>query len=253
VRGWRSLYRLPAVCVVLATGAVGAWMIGLVHRNPLDQRRARARWVHRVTPWISRAVGASVTSRTAIGAVPTGAGMTVANHISYVDVFLIAAQLPVVFVTSTEIRDTPVLGLFCRLAGCVFVDRQSARALRTQIHELAELMRDGVHIVVFPETTTSHGNTVLPFKAALFEAVRLSGRPLWVACIEYPAPERRTAAYVDDDTFAAHLIVLVSHPGIASSITWIAHEPEPARLDARALAHWSREAVVSAMAGAPSE
>ena len=236
--------------LVLGAGAVGAWWIGVVRRHPIQQRLARARWVHRITPWITRAVGARVTTRSAIGGAPTGAGMTVSNHISYVDVFLIAAQLPVVFVTSTEMRDTPVLGLLCRLAGCVFVDRQSARALRAQIHELAELMRDGVHIVVFPEATTSHGHSVLPFKAALFEAVRLSGRTLWVACVEYPAAERRISAYVDDDTFASHLTRLLRHSGIAPSVTWVAHDPEPARRDARALAQWSRDEVVAAMSGA---
>ena len=254
LNGLRSIARLVAIFLVASFTTVGLGLVSLLRRRPIDQRLARARWVHRMSPWFIRSLGVRLSSRNRLAQAPSGAGMTVANHISYVDIFLLAAQRPAVFVTSTDVEEPPVIGFLCRLGGCVFVDRRSARALRRHLSELADLMRAGVHVIVFPEATTSYGNGVLPFKAALFESVRLSGRPLWVACVEYPAHEQQVAGYVDeDDTVPKHLRRMVAAPGLSPCITWVAHEPEPARLDARALAHWSREAVVSAMAGAPSE
>ena len=156
---------------------------------------------------------------------PHGGGMTVSNHLSYVDVLLIATRYPVVFVTSTEVRDGFALGPLCRLAGGAFVDRRSTSKLRTEIAALARLMREGLHVVVFPEATSTRGDRVLPFKAAMFEAVRMAERPLWVARVSYPAAQLRTASYAGNDVFIGHLTGLLMAPRHTPTVTWLAADP----------------------------
>ena len=171
--------------------------------------------------------------------------MTVANHISYVDVLLIAAAVPTVFVTSAEVRDTPGLGFLCRMAGCAFVDRRSAHGLRSEISALASVIRSGFHVVVFPEATSSRGDVVLPFKAALFEAARLSGRPLRVAVVDYDAQARAQVSYADNDRFVPHLLQLVGRQGTSASVRWVAKEVTPGARPARELADWAHEVISS--------
>ena len=56
--------------------------------------------------------------------------LMVANHLSYVDVLVIASLTPSVFVTSVELRNTLLLGQLARLSGSLFVERRKASGLR---------------------------------------------------------------------------------------------------------------------------
>ena len=250
--GWRVLYRGPAFAAVLGVGVLGSLAIGLAKRDAFARQRTRAWWLHRVSPWLLRATGYRCTTLREDSGGTTNAfqaGLTVSNHISYVDVLLIATQFPVVFVTSTEVRDSAGLGQLTALAGCCYVDRRSARALRGEIAMLAQLMRDGLHVVIFPEATATRGDRVLPFKAALFESVRQSGRPLSVVRVDYPSDQRRSASYAGSDRFGPHLFGLLASSGHSPTVTWLAHDPRPEERDARELARWAWGVV----AGVPLE
>lgn len=239
----RGLVRLPLFVATLAVGVLGALLLGVRFRHSPRLLRARIAWLHRMSPRLLRALGVERDSLTEVP--PRDAGMTVANHISYVDVLLIAAARPSVFVTSTDVRDTPGLGFLCRMAGCAFVDRKSAQGLRGEIAALASVVRSGFHVVVFPEATSSRGDSVLPFKAALFEAARLSGRPLRAAVVDYDAESRAHVSYAGDDRFVPHLLELLGRKGTSASVRWIASEVTPAARPARELAAWAH-AIISA-------
>ncbi len=241
---WRSLYRGPAFVGVLLVGVLGSLSIGMMRRDARARQRARVRWLHRVSPWLLRTTGVRCDYERGEEILPHGGGMTVLNHISYVDVLLIASRYPVVFVTSTEVRDGSALGPLCKLAGGAFVDRRSASKMRGEITALAQLMREGLNVVVFPEATSTRGDRVLPFKAGMFEAVRVAERPLWVARVSYPASQLRTASYAGDDVFIGHLTGLLAAPAHTPRVTWLAHDPQPGARDARELARWAREVVV---------
>jgi len=109
----------------------------------------------------------------------------VANHLSYVDILCIASQSPCVFVTSTEMRDTPFLGIICRLGGCIFVNRKRHFVARSELNEIRETLTAGSRVVVFPEATSSDGSQVLPFKRGLFRAAQDARVPLVSVCLNY--------------------------------------------------------------------
>ena len=244
----RALIKIVPFAVLLACGLGVSALASLFFRHPLALQRFRAEWVHRLSPWLLDALGVrkSVIQRTSPpigGAVP---GMTVANHISYVDILLIASEVPAVFVTSTEVRDSPGLGLICRLAGCAFVDRRSAHRLRGEIDALSSLIKRGLHIVVFPEATSTRGDQILPFKGALFEAVRRAEAPLWVARVDYGSAHLRAVSYAGDDLFGRHLLGLLSFGSVSGIVSWVYRETEVVSHSARDLAQIARERILTA-------
>ena len=96
----------------------------------------------------------------------------VANHCSWIDIPVLSSITPLVFTAKSEIGRWPVVGLLARLQRTVFVDRSRRHATGDVNKEIASRMTDGDPVVLFGEGTSSDGNTVLPFRTALFGAVR---------------------------------------------------------------------------------
>ncbi len=113
------------------------------------------------------------------------ARLVVANHVSYIDVLVIAAIAPSVFITSVELGDTLVLGVLARLAGSIFVERRKASNLKNEISIIHRVLRDSFRVVLFPEGTTSDGNQIQPFKKSLFHAAILAHADILPLCIRY--------------------------------------------------------------------
>lgn len=90
----------------------------------------------------------------------------VANHVSYLDVPVLAALIPVSFVAKSEVRDWPFFGWLARLQRTVFVERKASRASKPR-NEMLERLAAGDDLVLFPEGTSGDGIHVLPFKSAL--------------------------------------------------------------------------------------
>lgn len=116
---------------------------------------------------------------------PLGNGLIVSNHLSYLDVIILASGIPTAFVTSKEIKETPFLGEIVKLAGCLFVDRKNRCNLRGEISELREGLLNGLNVTVFPEATSTNGDEVLRFRRPLFEAARESQKAILPLTINY--------------------------------------------------------------------
>ena len=93
----------------------------------------------------------------------------VCNHISWLDIFALNAVEPVRFVAKAEVAQWPVVGYLVRQAGTVFVARGGSRSNQRQLDEVAEILRQGQHVAVFPEGTTTIGDKILPFKSRFFQ------------------------------------------------------------------------------------
>ncbi|PJB71637.1 MAG: 1-acyl-sn-glycerol-3-phosphate acyltransferase [Alphaproteobacteria bacterium CG_4_9_14_3_um_filter_47_13] len=96
-----------------------------------------------------------------------GQFLYIGNHISYLDISVITAVLPVSFVAKQEVANWPFFGLLAKLQQTAFIDR-ARHASKKGRTALQDRLKDGKSLVLFPEGTSSDGKTILPFKSTLF-------------------------------------------------------------------------------------
>ena len=80
--------------------------------------------------------------------------LVVANHVSWIDIYVINAWRPTPFVSKAEIRNWPVVGWLAEQLGTVFIQREKRSDAKRIVHELASRLGAGELICVFPEGTT---------------------------------------------------------------------------------------------------
>ena len=142
------------------------------------QRKIRARWSRQLLHVLGVELQAG-------GQRPRPGQLLVSNHISWVDVFVINAISPQSFVCKDEIRGWPVLGWLVARNDTVFIRRTSRNSASEVRHQLVRTLAGGRSVMVFPEGTTSDGRSVLPFRAAMFQAAIDAGRPVKPVRLSY--------------------------------------------------------------------
>lgn len=158
------------------------------------RRRLKASWSLALLDSLGVKVEADLTH------VVPGA-LIVANHISWIDIFVINAVLPSAFVAKAEIRRWPLFGWLAARNDTVFLRRGSRGHARIINDEIACILGIGQHVAVFPEGTTTDGRSLLHFHAALLQPALNVGRPLLPVAISYweTSGERSLAPRYDND------------------------------------------------------
>lgn len=97
-----------------------------------------------------------------------GPSLTVANHVSYLDIPVLAALIDGAFVAKTEVGSWPLFGTAAKITGTVFVNRSGGEAM-SQREELTRRLSEGERgLILFAEGTSTDGSRVAPFKSSLF-------------------------------------------------------------------------------------
>ena len=127
--------------------------------------------------------------------------LLVANHVSWIDIFVINAVFPSAFISKEEVRHWPIAGWLAAKNDTVFLRRGSRGHARMINEEIAGLLGQGRHVAVFPEGTTTDGTYLLHFHAALIQPALSAGHPVLPVAISYWAPngERSLAPRYDGD------------------------------------------------------
>lgn len=179
----------------------------------------RGQWLHRWSPFANRAIGLHLQCQGA----PPPQGMIVSNHLSYLDILAYSAVAPCVFVAKQEVAGWPVLGLFARMAGTIFVDRtRRMKAGETNL-AIADALRQGAVIVLFPEGTSSAGHSVLPFHSSLFESLAQLNSTISPAAIRYELSDGSVSeevCYWGEMTLAPHLLNLLRRRRVRTQIVF---------------------------------
>lgn len=111
---------------------------------------------------------AGITVRTFGRPYRDGPALSVANHVSYLDIPILAALVDGAFVAKTEVGRWPLFGTAARITGTVFVNRSGGEAM-SQREELMRRLSEGRRgLILFAEGTSTDGSRVAPFKSSLF-------------------------------------------------------------------------------------
>lgn len=97
--------------------------------------------------------------------------LILANHVSWLDIIVITAVAPVVFVAKHEVAGWPVFGWLAKLQRTIFIERQRRHKTGEAAREMGNRLSDGDTVVLFAEGTSSNGNRILPFRSALVGSV----------------------------------------------------------------------------------
>ncbi len=145
-----------------------------------------------------------------IGTPPKPPYFLVTNHLSYTDIAAIRAVVKGVFVAKAEVETWPLAGRICRDMGTVFIDRKNRRDIPRAGELIMERLDAGEGVVVFPEGTSTKGETVLPFNSSFLEFAARRDLPVSYAAISYSTPTGELPASIaacwwEDISFFAHL------------------------------------------------
>jgi 1-acyl-sn-glycerol-3-phosphate acyltransferase len=130
--------------------------------------------------------------------------MLVANHISWLDIFLLSALQPARFVAKAEVRRWPVIGWLSTHAGTLFIERERRHDTHKVNQRTADALAAGEVIAVFPEGTTSDGTQLLRFHASLLQPIVDADGHVQPVAIRYRTPSGQHSsapAYAGDTTF----------------------------------------------------
>ncbi len=183
--GWWRLVWLACLIVVITL----IILIGF----PFMNRVQKLRWIQRLARRIPVSVGIDVTVKGALPAELTqgdfgtrGKGYVVcANHISFVDIFVLDAILPCRFVAKKEIASWPLFGWISRGVNTLFIDRSRKRAVLEIASDMGKALQSGEHVLFFPEGRTGGGLSLLPFYSNLFVAAPEVGAQVLPIALRY--------------------------------------------------------------------
>ncbi|MDR1936492.1 MAG: 1-acyl-sn-glycerol-3-phosphate acyltransferase, partial [Candidatus Accumulibacter sp.] len=111
--------------------------------------------------------------------------LIVANHISWLDIFVIDALRPAAFIAKAEVRAWPLAGWLAARNDTIFLNRNSRQHARQVNAEIAARLDAGFDVAIFPEGRTSDGARLLEFHAALLQAAIATGRPVLPMALSY--------------------------------------------------------------------
>jgi 1-acyl-sn-glycerol-3-phosphate acyltransferase len=207
---------------------IGLGAASVVRRLEPTGRRARVREY-------SRGVLEALGARVVVSGEPLGETVSVlvaANHMSWLDVFVVASISAAPFVAKAEVLGWPIVPRIAAVFDTLFIERRSLRDTARAKREVADRLRAGSAVTVFPESTTSDGLVLGRFYPALFQAAVDAAAWVQPAAIRYRdaggAPTD-APAFVGEMTIVDSLRRILAERQIAAELTFC----EPIRTTGR--------------------
>lgn len=156
-------------------------------------------------------------------AVMEGPVLTVANHVSWIDIFVLDSVRATAFIAKSEIRRWPVIGWLVAGAGTVFIQRGQRHAVSVVGKDMRRRFDQGEAVGLFPEGTTSEGLALLPFHASLFEPACGLSVAVQPVALRFLHHGRRSgyAAFVGEESLVANLWRVLGATGLSVEAVYL--------------------------------
>jgi 1-acyl-sn-glycerol-3-phosphate acyltransferase len=203
----RTHWRLVRVGLHLGYGLAVAAVVYPLAGRPA-QLKLKQRWSRQLLGMLGVRLQAKATP------LPS-ATLLVANHISWLDIYVINALAPAAFICKADVRSWPFIGWLCERTETVFMPRGSRNAAKQAGEIVALRLRQGWRVAVFPEGTTSDGGEVLPFHGALLQGAIDASCRVQPLALRYTDGDGRLStapAYCGDTTLLQSLRRIAAAP-----------------------------------------
>ncbi len=253
--GWRLLLVAKTTAFFYALVLAGTAVVAFAPRQRIRWRDFCFRnW----SRWVLAILHVTVEHQ---GTPPRPPFFLVANHLSYIDILVLASHVDAVFIAKSEVRSWPIIGLLCRSVGTLFVDRGSRRDIPRVIAEIDRVLGHGQGIVLFPEGTSTPGFEVGRFRPSLLEVAARAGIPVSHASLSYDTgdeskPAHLTVCWWGDMEFPGHFWRLLALPRFTAKLSFgrdTIQDDDRKRLADRLQAAVERQFVPVVSEGAPTE
>ncbi|MFZ5467277.1 MAG: lysophospholipid acyltransferase family protein [Pseudomonadota bacterium] len=225
------LLKTLKVALQLLRGVLRALLI----RNPFEPRNARI-----IRAWhaaVCRAHGLEVVAH----GQPLPGALYASNHVSWLDIPVLASQIEGSrFLSKSEVRGWPLVGLLARRAGTLFITRGQGQHEASR--QIAEALREGHGVMLFAEGTTTDGLSLRRFHPRLLQAAVETGTPIQPVALRYLDAEGQPnprAAYAHGDTVMDTFRRVVAEDGLRVEVHFLSpiHPADLPRSRIAALAH----------------
>jgi 1-acyl-sn-glycerol-3-phosphate acyltransferase len=185
--------------------------------------------------------------------------LILSNHVSWLDICVITALAPVVFVAKREVAGWPVFGWLAKLQRTIFINRQARHQTGAATREIASRLLGGDAVVLFAEGTSSDGIRVLPFRSSLVGAVHhalgngthhthVTVQPMSLAYVRFGGlPTGRAlrdrVAWYGDVSLIPHLFRVLASGEIDVTVSWGDATAYDMGADRKAIARTSEKSV----------
>ena len=151
-----------------------------------------------------------------------GPALLVANHISWLDIVVIHASRHCRFVSKSDIRDWPLVGMLATGAGTLYIERTNRKDALRMVQDMACAMQEGDVVAIFPEGTTSDGRDLLPFHANLIQSAIQAQAPVQPMSLQFLDSQTHeityAPCYIGDDTLIGSMWRTLKAPGITAVV-----------------------------------
>jgi 1-acyl-sn-glycerol-3-phosphate acyltransferase len=231
----RAFFRLVAMAVWLAVCAGLHLLVCSFGPSPWPRRLLRG------VGWLA---GARVRT---VGPRPSASTLIVANHVSWLDIPMLAGATDCAFVAKGGLRAHPFMRWLCEQNGTVFVERDRRASIADQLRAMDGALRSHKPLCLFPEGTVGPGGQLLPFRPALLKIAEQTSISLTIqpVAIDY-GPHAPEFGWPAGESGQANFLRLLGRKGtVAVTLRFLA--PLASGQDRKALARLSQEAIEEAL------
>lgn len=127
-------------------------------------------------------------------------GLIIGNHMGFIDILASGSVRPMLYVTSKEMHETPVLGLLTEMGGCIYVERRSRLGIQNELKHIIQALKEGLNVCLYPEATSTNGEQVLPFKRTLMTAAAHAQVPIYPYVINFTSIDGQPFTFKNRDS-----------------------------------------------------
>ncbi|MCW6529424.1 1-acyl-sn-glycerol-3-phosphate acyltransferase [Sphingomonas sp. MMSM20] len=205
--------------------------------------------------WFLGAMGWIIGARRRVIGTPLRRDVVfLSNHLSWMDIPILAGANGSAFVAKAEVEHVPIVGWLCTLNRTIFVRREDRLGIAGQINQLREALAETWAITIFPEGTTSDGETLLPFKAALLAVLDPPPPGVLVQPVRIDYGDAtRELAWVGDEPGLDHAKRVLRRPGNFTATLHFCDPFDPRDFPGRKAIAAEARARVAAAGGDPAQ
>jgi len=189
------------------------------HLNQTRQRRILKSWSRQLLTILN--IGIQIEGQQP--ARGEGGCLIVANHISWLDIYVLNAIHPAQFIAKSEVRDWPLIGWLSRRIGTIFIERALRRNASLISRRVSLLLKQGACVGLFPEGTTTDGKQVGHFHSALIQPAIDAGVKVCPMALRYQDEEGQTssaAAFIGDTTLVQSIWRILRCPHLNALVVY---------------------------------